>query len=173
MRDIRDTDGGGRLAAGTPAASPSSAAAAGRTASGGERAPRAAMFAPFAALRGYYEMILEQERVPEERHEPTEEEAEALSRAVARARRGTIVRAVHYDRDAYVETVGCVARVDPVGRVIEVVDAKIAFDDLRELEIVEEPGGRVRDGARGDGTGPDGTGPGTAGGGARPRDGRA
>ena len=47
------------------------------------RADRAAQFMPFAALRGYYDLLRTKERVPEPRHELTEEEARELS-AVAR-----------------------------------------------------------------------------------------
>ena len=47
------------------------------------RANRAAQFMPFAALRGYYDLLRTKERVPEPRHELTEEEARELS-AVAR-----------------------------------------------------------------------------------------
>lgn len=112
-------------------------ARAGRTASGRERAPRAAQFAPFAALRGYYELVLEKERVAEPRHELTEEEARELSRTMARVRRGQIVRAVWYDRDAYDELTGCVARVDLAGRELVVIKTRIAFDDLRDLEILD------------------------------------
>ena len=107
-------------------------------ADGGARASRAAQFMPFAALRGYYELVSQQEREVEPRHELTEDEALELSATMARVRRGQIVRAVYYDRDAYVSITGCVAHVDLVGRTLGVIRETIPFDDLRELEIVEE-----------------------------------
>lgn len=113
------------------------AAARAVTASGRPRADRAAQFMPFAALRGYYELIHRQERVPEPRHELTEEEALALSRTVTLVRRGDIVRAVYYDQDAYVAITGCVARIDLAYRALMVVQTTIDLDDLRELEILE------------------------------------
>lgn len=110
-----------------------------RTASGRVRADRAAQFMPFAALRGYYELVHAQERVVEPRHELTEEEARELSETIYRVRRGQIVRAVHYDRDAYVTTTGCVARIDLIYRTISIVKTTIKLDDLRSLTILEDP----------------------------------
>ena len=50
--------------------------------------------------------------------------------------RGQVVRAVYYDRDAYVELTGCVARIDLIYRTLTIVETTIALDDLRELEVV-------------------------------------
>ena len=107
------------------------------TASGHPRADRAAQFMPFAALRGYYELIRQQQRIPEAKHELTDEEALALSQTVYRVRRGQVVRVVYYDEDAYVTITGCVSRIDLVERELMVVKTKIALDDIRELEIME------------------------------------
>lgn len=107
------------------------------TANGHPRADRAAQFMPFAALRGYYELIHKQQRVPEARHELTDEEALVLSQTMYRMRRGQMVRVVYYDEDAYVTLTGCVARIDLVERELMVVKTKISLDDIRELEIME------------------------------------
>ena len=105
-------------------------------ASGRTRADRAAQFMPFAALRGYYELVRQQQRVREPRHELTDEEAEALSRTVSQLHRGQVVRVVHYNRDAYETLTGCVARIDLVSRELMVVKTPIRLDDIRELSIV-------------------------------------
>ena len=109
------------------------------------RAERAAQFMPFAALRGYYELLSEQKRVREPRHELTEEEAQSLSRVLASVRRGELVRAVHYDRDAYITTTGCVSRIDLVARELRVIKTVIKLDDLRSLEVLKENEGTAAD----------------------------
>lgn len=103
-------------------------------ADGGERADRAQQFMPFAALKGYYELVRQRERVVEPRHELTEEEAVALSQKIARIRRGMLITAVHYDGEAYVHTTGVVANVDVPFRTITVVKQTIAFADLVDIE---------------------------------------
>ena len=104
------------------------------TANGQPRASRAAQFMPFAALTGYYELARQQERISELRHELTEEEAEALSRAMAQVKRGDIVRVTYYDWDCYKTISGMVARIDTVYRRLQVVKTTIPFDDIRSLE---------------------------------------
>lgn len=99
-------------------------------------ADRARQFMPFAALRGYRDLIRACERVPEPRHELTEEEALGLSRRVAALERGDMVRVVRYDGDAYAEVTGMVSCVDACSRVLTVVKTRIPFDDIRAIEVV-------------------------------------
>lgn len=104
------------------------------TANGSPRASRAAQFMPFAALTGYYELARQEERLTEPKHELTEEEALALSRAVAQIKRGDLVRVTYYDWDHYRVLTGTVARLDPVYRRIQVVKTIISFDDILSIE---------------------------------------
>ena len=106
----------------------------GRTANGKRRADRARQFMPFAALRGYYDLIRRQERVREPKHELTEEEAERLSQKLVHVRRGDLVRIRHYDGDAYVWTEGMVSRIDLDLRFVAVVKRRIPFDDILDIE---------------------------------------
>lgn len=105
----------------------------GLTANGQPRASRAAQFMPFAALTGYYELARQQERVPEPRHELTEEEALELSRTITQVKRGDIIRVTYYDWDAYRTVSGMVARVDTTLRRLQVVKTVIPFDDIRSI----------------------------------------
>lgn len=111
------------------------AAGAPRTrADGGRRASRAAQFMPFAALTGYYDLVRAQERIVEERHELTEEEAAALSRAINQTMKGDLVRVTYYDRDGYVTRTGIVAGIEVAYRRLHLSGLTIAFDDIREIE---------------------------------------
>ena len=101
-----------------------------RGAGSGRHADRAAQFMPFAALTGYYDLVREQERVVEPRHEPSEEEAGRISDELTAVRKGQLVRVTHYDRDAYVTTEGVVTNMDPVARELTVVRRRISFDDV-------------------------------------------
>lgn len=113
---------------------PRAAAARNLTANGLPRASRASQFMPFAALTGYYELTRQQERIREPKHDLTDEEALALSRAMERIGRGSWVRVTHYDRDAYRVTSGLVGAVDPARRLLQVVGELIRFDDIWRIE---------------------------------------
>ena len=106
-------------------------------ADGGERADRAAQFMPFAALRGYYDLVRRRERIVVERHVLTEEEARELNEAVSGLRKGMMVEVVHYDNDAYVTTCGVLTGIDLTFGVLTVVKRRISFDDVRSLRVVE------------------------------------
>lgn len=101
-----------------------------RRADGRPRASRAAQFMPFAALTGYYELVREQERVIEPRHELTEDESERLSHAFARVRRGDLVRLTYYDRDGYRTRAGRIEDIDEATRQLRMNGRYIAFDDI-------------------------------------------
>ena len=100
------------------------------------REERARQFMPFASLRGFGELIREQERVYVPKKELSEEDAERLSKRLAFVEKGVIVRAVYYDRDAYVTVEGAVTEADHTLRYLRVIKTRIAFDDLKEIKIL-------------------------------------
>ena len=105
-----------------------------QTANGTSRASRASQFMPFAALTGYYELVRQEERIAEAKHELTEEEALALSRTVTQIKRGDLVRLTYYDWDHYRNITGIVTQIDSTFRRLRVVKTIIPFDDILSLE---------------------------------------
>ena len=91
------------------------------------RADRAQQFMPFAALKGYYDLIRERERVAEPKRELTDEQALELSQRLARMERRTMASVVHYDGEAYVTTRGLVSDID-------LVRTRIPFDDIWKID---------------------------------------
>ena len=108
--------------------------AATRHAIGRPHPDRARQFMPFAALRGYYELVHERERVPTPRRELTEEEARELDAALAQVARGSLVRVTYYDGDAYVTREGLISQKDEILRDLWLVRTKIPFAALQSLE---------------------------------------
>lgn len=97
---------------------------------------RARQFMPFAALRGYYDLIHEAEYVPEPKRPLTEEHSLALSQTAAQVKPRALVRATYYNGSAYVPITGVVSQVSCDLRMIRIVKTTIPFDDLWELEIL-------------------------------------
>ncbi|MCI8468111.1 MAG: hypothetical protein HFJ75_01170 [Eggerthellaceae bacterium] len=91
---------------------------------------------PFAALRGYYDLVRERERIPTPRHEITDEEARELDEALAQVRRGSLVRVTHYDGEAYVVDEGAVSQKDEIYRDLWVIRTRIPFADISALEVL-------------------------------------
>ncbi len=97
---------------------------------------RARQFSPFAALRGYYELVHERDRVIEPRRPLSEEEARALDATIADLQRGAMVRAVFYEKDAYRTIVGTVSQVDMIYHDLWIVRTRIPFASLCALEAL-------------------------------------
>lgn len=102
---------------------------------GEERADRAQQFMPFAALRGYYDLVRQQEHVAQPRHELTEEEAAELSRVFSQVRRRQTISVTHYDGDSYVTTCGLVSNMDMGARTLTVLGARISLDDILSIDL--------------------------------------
>lgn len=97
---------------------------------------RARQFAPFAALRGYYDLVREKERVAEPRRPLAEDEARELAETVAHLRRGQLVRAVFYENNAYRTIIGTVSQIDMIYHDLWIVLTRIPFDELCALEAL-------------------------------------
>lgn len=97
---------------------------------------RARQFSPFAALRGYYELVYERERVIEPRRPLSEEEARVLDATIADLQRGAMVRAVFYEKEAYRTIVGTVSQVDMIYHDLWIVRTRIPFASLCALEVI-------------------------------------
>ena len=98
---------------------------------------RARQFMPFAALKGYYEMIDERKRIKMPKKLLGEDAAQELSDALSSMERGDMVRIVYYDMDSYVTVRGVVSEIDFVMRTVTVVKKRICFDDISEAEKTE------------------------------------
>ncbi|MDD2413930.1 MAG: YolD-like family protein [Eubacteriaceae bacterium] len=95
---------------------------------------RARQFMPFSALKGFDQMVQEQERQTEPRRELSEESADALSRILTKLQKGAGVRVTYYRFDHYETVTGQVKNLDPVYRILRVGDCRIAIDDIFQIE---------------------------------------
>lgn len=97
---------------------------------------RAMQFAPFAALKGYYEAVRIQGRINEPRKKLGEDEAEAISNTLNRLRVGTTVKIKYYDIDAYTNIKGGVIKFNSPYRRPKVIKTAVPFDDIYTLKLL-------------------------------------
>lgn len=109
-------------------------------ADGGQRANRAQQFMPFAALRGYYDLVRQRERVVQPKRALTDEEALELSRAFAQLERRSMAEVVYYDGEGYITLRGIVTDIDEAARILTIVRTHIPFDDILELRPLSQTG---------------------------------
>lgn len=100
------------------------------------REERAKQFMPFAALKGHMEALQRKEKIVVERRELSEEYKAELDLALHQVGKNDIVTVVYFCKDEYLKMTGMVSKIDETARVLKVVNTKIAFEDLYEIEII-------------------------------------
>lgn len=111
---------------------------------GMSRQERAKQFMPFAALKGYEDALRKKEKVTVPKAQLCPERQEELDRILRQIRRNDMVTAVYFQEGEYVKLTGMVSRIDGTARILKIVDTKIDFEDLYEVEVQEvgREGGR-------------------------------
>ena len=98
------------------------------------REDRAKQFMPFAALKGYEEALREKERIIVEKIELSEERKEELDGKLHMVHKNDIITVVYYEDGEYIQITGMVSRLDPTAKVIKIVNKKIDFDNIYDIQ---------------------------------------
>lgn len=98
------------------------------------REDRAKQFMPFAALKGYPEALRKKEKRIVPRMELSEEYKEELDRKLRKVREKEIITVVYYCQGEYLKLTGMVARVDGTAKILKIVNTKIRFEDLFDIQ---------------------------------------
>lgn len=99
------------------------------------RQDRAKQFMPFAALKGLPEALAKKERITVRKVELSECMAEELNRKFLLLERGKMVTVTYYLQGEYVKMTGLVAMIDNNYRILRIVDTRIHFDDVIDIEF--------------------------------------
>lgn len=98
-------------------------------------ANRAKQFMPFAALKGLPEALSVKEKIVVPKIELSPEMAEELDLKMHRLERGRIASITYFCNGEYLKLSGMVARIDETGRILQIVNTKIPFDDIFDIEL--------------------------------------
>lgn len=101
---------------------------------------RARQFMPFAALRGYYDLVHAKEVVPEPRRPLSDDEARALDEIIASVAKGDVVGCRYYEGGGYREAEGAVSQIDLTFRELWIVRRRIPFAAIQSLEMLYPAG---------------------------------
>jgi hypothetical protein len=96
---------------------------------------RAAQFLPFQAVKGLDEALLAKEKIKVPKIELSDEMAEELNKKMHNIKKGSIITCVYFNKDEYLKVTGMVARFDEISRILQIVNTKIKFEDILDLEF--------------------------------------
>lgn len=97
---------------------------------------RAKQFMPFNSLTGYFDLILEAQKIKEDKRDLTEDELEDLNKKIHMIKKGTMIKIKHYDTDSYVIKEGIVTSINLEYRYITVIKERIFLDNILFFEIL-------------------------------------
>ena len=98
-------------------------------------AERAKQFMPFAALKGFEDALRKKEKIVVEKIDLSEESKEELDRKLREIRQNDMITVVYYLNDEYVKVTGMVSRLDTDARILKVVNTKIPFEDIYDIQL--------------------------------------
>ena len=95
------------------------------------RADRAKQFMPFAALKGYYDLV----RIK------GDYEIDVLNFKLAQLKKGMMITVKHYVKGGYINTDGIITEVDNTFKRLRIVRTYINYDDIDDItgEDIAEP----------------------------------
>ena len=96
---------------------------------------RAKQFMPFAALRGLPDALAAKEKVLVPKVELSPEMEEELDRRMHLRTKGKMATVIYFQKGEYIKITGLVARIDETSRLLQIVNTKIRFEDILQIEI--------------------------------------
>ncbi|MBD5519453.1 MAG: YolD-like family protein [Lachnospiraceae bacterium] len=96
---------------------------------------RAKQFMPFAALRGLPDALAAKEKVLVPKIELSPEMEEELDRRMHLLTKGKMATVIYFQKGEYIKITGLVARIDETSRLLQIVNTKIRFEDILQIEI--------------------------------------
>ncbi len=97
---------------------------------------RAKQFMPFAALKGLPEALAAKEKITVPKVILSPEMAEELDRKMHLLKKGNMATVIYFHENEYLKITGMVARIDTTCRLLQIVNTKIMFDDILDVNIV-------------------------------------
>lgn len=98
-----------------------------------DRSERAKQFMPFAALKGFDELLSQKEKITVSRIELSDERKAELDDKMRSIKKNDMITVTYYAKDEYLKMRGMVSGIDTNARYLKVVNTKIPFDDIYDI----------------------------------------
>ena len=99
------------------------------------RQERAKQFLPFNSLKGFYDLVSEQEKIKTKRRKITQDEAERINEQIVVLKEGMMVTITYYETDGYIKRQGIITFIDYVMKTIKIIDTVIPIKDIIDVKI--------------------------------------
>ena len=97
---------------------------------------RARQFLPFDALKGFREMLRFVEKQKLEKKEFSSDFLNVLNEKLNYLEKGMNIKVTYFYELNYIETCGIVKKVDTISQILILLNTKINFDDIMDIEYI-------------------------------------
>ena len=97
---------------------------------------RAKQFAPFAALKGFDEAIMDKEKIILPMPDLAEDMTEYLNRTMNQLESGKKIAVTFYSNGEYITRINSVSKVDFINRLLFLENELIFFDDIIDIILL-------------------------------------
>lgn len=102
-----------------------------------DKVQRAHIFSAFDALKGFRELLAQQERVVVPKRILSEDDLQVLDRKIHAIEPGMMVTLTYFDNGQYIQQKGRVAKINFDERIIQIVKTKLAFQTIVDIQSEE------------------------------------
>lgn len=96
---------------------------------------RAQIFQSFDALKGFREILKEQEKVVVPKKILSEDDLDMLDRKVQQIKTGMIIKIVYFESGQYIALEGLVSKINLDTRIIQIVKKKVNLMNVVEIDF--------------------------------------
>ena len=101
---------------------------------------RPSIFQSFDALKGFRELLKDQERVVVEKRILSEDDLQILDRKIHQIKEGMMVKITYFDNNQYILKEGVLSKINFNTKFIQVVKEKIKMENIVDIECDEIEG---------------------------------
>lgn len=102
-----------------------------------DKVQRAHIFSAFDALKGFRELLKEQERVIVPKRMLSEDDFEILNQKIHAVEKGMMITLVYFDNGDYIEKTGRVSKLSFDENYIQIVKSKIPLKSIVDIQCEE------------------------------------
>ena len=102
-----------------------------------DKVQRAHIFSAFDALKGFQELLKEQERVIVPKRMLSEDDFEILNQKIHAVEKGMMITLVYFDNGDYIEQTGRVSKLSFDENYIQIVKLKIPLKSIVDIQCEE------------------------------------
>lgn len=96
---------------------------------------RPQLFQAYDALKGFRELLKEQERIIVPKRELSEDDLEQLDYKIHQVKEGMIIKVIYFNKGQYIQIEGLVSKINLDTKLLQIVKNRINITDIIDIDL--------------------------------------